>query len=283
MSFFIRSNAKINISLRVAGKRTDGYHELRSLFFLLSSMESLTITPQYDHNVNDIVEVSGENVPGRNILEDVIALAGKRADIPALRIRLEKSIPPGSGMGGGSGNAAALVYWINSMWSDLTIRGEEIGSDVPFFLCGSSWAIVRGRGEKVFPLFSPPPSPKVLVAVPEWQTPTGEAYSLLDTFRGGEYPLSEKGAEAEIDSLIARLRDEKNVGLLPNDFAPVLLKAHPEYERVFDFFKASGAFGWGITGSGSAAFGLFSKSMNLSDSFREMSGLKWIRKIFCVE
>ena len=60
MSFFIRSNAKINISLRVVGKRSDGYHELRSLFFLLSSMESLTITPQYDHNVNDLVEVSGE-------------------------------------------------------------------------------------------------------------------------------------------------------------------------------------------------------------------------------
>jgi len=283
MSFFIRSNAKINISLRVVGKRSDGYHELRSLFFLLSSMESLTITPQYDHNVNDLVEVSGEKVPGRNILEDVIALARARADLPALRIRLEKSIPPGSGLGGGSGNAAALAYWINCIRGGLTIKGEEIGSDVPFFFCGSPWAIVRGRGEKVFPLFSPPPSPKVLVAVPEWQMPTGEAYSLLDTVCGGEYALSEKGAESEMDSLIAKLRDEKNVGLLPNDFAPVLLKSHPEYERLFDLFKGSGAFGWGITGSGSAAFALFSKNMNFSDSFREMSGLKWIRKIFCVE
>jgi len=113
--------------------------------------------------------------------------------------------------------------------------------------------------------------------------PTGEAYSLLDTVCGGEYALSEKGAESEMDSLIAKLRDEKNVGLLPNDFAPVLLKSHPEYERLFDLFKGSGAFGWGITGSGSAAFALFSKNMNFSDSFREMSGLKWIRKIFCVE
>lgn len=283
MSFFIRSNAKINISLRVVGKRADGYHELKSLFFLLSSMESLTITPQYDHNVNDLVEVSGEKVQGRNILEEVIALARKRTDFPALQIRLEKSIPPGSGLGGGSGNAAALAYWINSMTGGLTIRAEEIGSDVPFFFCGSPWAIVRGRGEKVFPLFSPPTSPKVLVAVPEWQMSTGEAYSLLDTVCGEEYPTSGKGAEAEIDSLIARLRDEKNIGLLPNDFAPVLLNAHPEYELLFDLFKRTGAFGWGITGSGSAAFALFSKNVSLSDSFREMSGLKWIRKIFCVE
>ncbi len=69
----------------------------------------------------------------------------------------------------------------------------------------------------------------------------------------------EKERKRRINSLIARLRDEKNIGLLPNDFAPVLLNAHPEYELLFDLFKSTGAFGWGITGSGSAAFTLFQK------------------------
>ena len=73
----LQSAAKLNLSLRVLGRRNDGYHELRSLFYALPSVESLTIEPVYGHNVKSEIYVSGEAVRGRNILEDVLSAAGR--------------------------------------------------------------------------------------------------------------------------------------------------------------------------------------------------------------
>lgn len=284
MSFFVRSGAKINVSLRITGMRPDGYHELRSLFFGLPSIESLTITSLYDHNVNDIIEVSGEMIQGRNILEDVLFAARKHGFIPPVHIRIVKNIPPGSGLGAGSGNAAALISWVNCIQRKIIVKGEEIGSDVPFFLGENSWAIVRGRGELIEALLPSLERPFVVVAIPSFKMPTKEAFALLDNmYADGVFPMAEAEADVELRSLIARLRAGDTLGLLPNDFTPVLQRLYPEYDRIFGVFQECGAFGWGITGSGSAAFALFTEKGSFASLMNRFSEMEWIRKILCVE
>lgn len=283
MSFFVHSDAKINISLRITGKRSDGYHELRSVFLRLSSVESLTITPQYDHNVRNSLSVYGETVPGRNILEEVLTAAGQTMDLPPLHINLVKNIPPGSGLGGGSGNAAALLSWLQRMSGRNNPGPGEFGSDVPFLFSDAEWAVVSGRGDNIMPVSSPPETPAVLVAVPSWEMSTKRAFSLLENTYGGRFPLNAGEAEKETEDILGALRAQRYVGLLPNDFLPVLRTLHPRYSDLFSAFGEYGATGWGITGSGSACFGLFYEKSGLGCFFRDMTKYDWIRKIFCLE
>ena len=283
MSFFVQSDAKINISLRVTGKRPDGYHELRSVFLRLSALESLTITTQYDHNVRNNLSVHGEAVPGKNILEEVLARAGRTMNVPPLHISLAKNIPPGSGLGGGSGNAAALLSWLHRISGKSDPGPGEFGSDVPFLFSDAEWASVGGRGEIVTPVDSPPETPAVLVAVPTWEMSTQRAFSLLDEACGGRFPLNADEAEREREDLLDALRAQRPVGLLPNDFLPVLLHFHPRYSDLFSAFGDFGATGWGITGSGSGCFGLFYEKSGLGGFLRDMTRYDWIRKIFCLE
>ncbi len=280
----LQSAAKVNITLRVTRKRHDGYHELRSLFYALPAIESLTIEPDYGHNVKDTISVTGEMIRGRNILEDVLAAARKKVRVGPLHIRLHKVIPPGSGLGGGSGNAAALISWLNSLREeDKQIRGEEAGSDVPFFLNGEKWAFVGGRGEHVEPLDEGMPHFHVVVVIPSWGMSTARAFSLLATKYGGLFPMNEDEAEKERKDILLQLQSKRFCGLLPNDFCPVLLKDRSEYADIFSAFQGSGSLGWGITGSGSSAFGLFIHKDGFSRMIQSCSHMQWIRKILIVE
>lgn len=283
MSFFVHSDAKINISLRITGKRPDGYHELRSVFLRLSAVESLTITPQYDHNVRNSLSVFGERIPGKNILDDVLARACQTMELPPFHISLVKNIPPGSGLGGGSGNAAALLSWLHRIGGKKDPGPDEFGSDVPFLFSDAKWASVSGRGEIITPIASPPEMPSILVAVPFWEMSTQRAFSLLEETFGGRFPLTPDEAEKETEELLGALRAQRNIGLLPNDFLTVLRTLHPRYSDLFSAFSEYGAAGWGITGSGSACFGLFYEKNGLGGFLRDMTRYDWIRKIFCLE
>lgn len=280
----LQSAAKLNLSLRVLGRRSDGYHELRSLFYALPSVESLTIEPVYGHNVKSEIYVSGDAIRGRNILEDVLSAAGRRGGAPALRIRLHKVIPPGSGLGGGSGNAAALISWLNAFLCEgCEIVGEEVGSDVPFFVKGERWALVGGRGERVEPVGRDMPSLRTVVVVPSWSISTARAFSLLSAkFRSG-FPLKEAEAVAERREVLEKLAEGRILGLLPNDFCAVLLEEHPEYSDLFGLLRDSGAIAWGITGSGSAAFGLYPEERGFPGSIQAGCRMGWIRKILFLE
>ncbi len=280
----LQSAAKLNLTLRVTGRRGDGYHELRSLFYELPSIESLTIEPDYGHNVKDTIFVTGETIRGRNILEDVLATARKKMDVFPLRIRLHKVVPPGSGLGAGSGNAAALISWLNTARDENEkLGGEEAGSDVPFFLKAGKWAFVGGRGERVEPLVEPMPRFFSVVVVPSWGMSTARAFSLLSAKYGSSFPMDEEDAEKERLLVLEKLKDNLTYGLLPNDFCTVLLKEHPEYEDLFGVFLENGSRGWGITGSGSAAFGLFSEKDAFSRMIRSCNHMHWIRKILYLE
>ncbi len=284
MTIHLSSAAKLNLTLRITGRREDGYHELRSLFFALPSVESLTITPLYGHNVKkDDITVKGEKVFGKNILSDVLASARQLRDVPPLRIRLVKTIPPGSGLGGGSGNAGALITWISGHWGASLMTGEEVGSDVPFFVRKLPGAIVRGRGEEIEPLCGPLPYRSAVVVIPRWKVSTKKAFTLLSQRWSEGFPRTNREAEDEIRQFVQNFTADSSAGLLPNDFAPPLLELHPEYSRLFSIFREEGAREWGISGSGGGAFALFGRDVSPWHGMKRIEALSWVKKILLVE
>lgn len=283
MSFVLRSPAKVNLTLRVVGNRSDGFHELRSLFLAIPAVETLTITPLFGPAIRDHIVVSGEPVEGRNILEDVLDTVRRKSPVPSLMIHLHKVLPPGSGMGGGSGNAAALIRWLDEMTGNREIAGEEIGSDIPFLLHGARTALVRGRGEHITPL---PPFRRgysVLAVIPAWGSSTREAFAQYDR-QSGTHSMNAHQAEEELLAIYSDLmQGEKKVGLLPNDFLPLLCTNHPEYLRLFSLFDEGGATAWGLTGSGSGAFALFPDPGGFSSVAKQIEKNTWVRKILFLE
>lgn len=255
MRFLVPSAAKLNLSLRVTSLRSDGYHDIVSLFLRLPSAEVLAVSRADDA---DRVCVRGMEIEGENILSRALRYAREAGfEVPFLDVEIMKTLHPGSGLGAGSGNGAALLRWLaggadTPSWREAARR---TGADVPFLFSEFSLALVSGIGEVLEPL--DPLSFHAWIVFPDWSVGTENAYGALDRRYGGTYPLNEAEAWNEAASLCRRLRDGERVGLLPNDFAPGLMEKFPDYDKLFALFESAGSCAWGITGSGGAAFGLF--------------------------
>ena len=237
--------AKINLTLRVINKRPDGYHNIVSTFMKISSGDVLYVSESTAGI--DIVN-SNINIKGENIVLKALRVAREEGfKFPYLNVMVHKSIPPGSGLGAGSGNAAAILSWLGAQKV-----AAKVGSDVPFLCSGYDMALVSGIGDNVERPKNAVP-PHGVIAIPEWQTDTKNAYDEID---------NDKSMVSGFDTMLARteMRDMyyanagKKVGLLPNDFLKVLIKDNPKYNELFSMFEHEGAVAWGLTGSGSAAF-----------------------------
>ncbi|MDR1049322.1 MAG: 4-diphosphocytidyl-2C-methyl-D-erythritol kinase [Synergistaceae bacterium] len=254
MRYVQPSAAKVNLSLRVTGRREDGYHDIVSLFLRLPSAETLLIS---ETEGADEVRVSGAEIQGENIVSRALRAARETGfDIRPLGVEIVKTLYPGSGLGGGSGNGAALLRWLAGPddGPEWRAAARKTGADVPFLFSGCPLALVSGTGDIVEPLESL--AANLLVAFPDWNVNTENAYEQLDR-RGESHRLPDPAARAEALRLSERLRGGEKAGFLPNDFAPFLMEKFPGYARLFDVFDDGGAFAWGITGSGGAAFALF--------------------------
>lgn len=258
MRVILPSYAKMNLSLRVTGRREDGYHNLVSLFVRIASGEVLRVSVLPDPEGEDRVRVEGMALEGENIVFKALRLARSAGlSVPCLDVELVKSLYPGAGLGAGSGNAAALLRWLaadggEGRWAEVVRR---TGADVPFLFSGCSAALVAGIGDRIEPVVPLPL--RGWVVFPDWSVGTKNAYGDLDLRHPDGYPLSEPDARAEAMRLHEALGRGERVGLLPNDFAPPLLERFPDYRRLFDRFERLGCMAWGITGSGGAAFALF--------------------------
>jgi len=269
MEYVIPSHLKLNLTLRVMGKRSDGLHDLYSLFLLLRGAESLVIHAPAPGG-KDLVRVYNYPVNGQNIVLKVLCLLRSLGLDPGpLEIEILKSVPPETGLGAGSGNGAALIGWArNALGIDFPRSVErKIGSDIPFFCSGAEMGRVTKAGEMVEGLGKGLPL-STLVLVPGWRSETAAAYRTLDE-EAGRVPVAEKEAAEECDSILASLASGEKIGILPNDFTRVLVKAHEEYKQYFCRFEDSGALAWGISGSGSAAFALYARC----PSSRDVAGL----------
>ena len=263
MRFVLPAPAKLNLTLRVTGRRPDGYHDLVSAFARISSGETLLVGFLPPLHGADEVCLSGMEVriEGENVVARALRLARDAGfAVPPLRVEVVKALCPGSGLGAGSGNAATLLGWLAEGWKARDREegwldvARRTGSDVPFLFSGLRAALAAGTGDRLAPLDLP--CMRGWAVVPEWSVGTENAYSGLDAFYGGRYPLSDAAARAELARICGALERGERAGLLPNDFAPPLIDRFPAYGQLFDEFERAGCAAWGITGSGGAAFGL---------------------------
>lgn len=260
MEYAIPSNLKLNLTLRVTGKRPDGLHDLHSLFMLLPGGESLVIRTHAPAG-KDLIRVYNYPVNGQNIVFKALSLLRNFGVDPGpVEIEILKTVPPGTGLGAGSGNAAAFLGWArNALGKDVPRFLEgKIGSDVPFLCSGAALGRVTKAGEAVERLDDRLSLSRVVI-VPRWRSDTVAAYRAIDADTA-RIPLSQQEAADEAEGILGALASGEKIGFLPNDFTPVLVKTNEEYKKYFSRFEDSGALAWGISGSGSALFALYARS-----------------------
>jgi 4-diphosphocytidyl-2-C-methyl-D-erythritol kinase len=256
--FTLPSFAKINLTLRVMGRRPDGYHEIETVFQTVTLHDRLTFEARDDARLELVCDAPGIPCDETNLVHRAgAALRERYGASRGARIVLEKKIPAGGGLGGGSSNAAVALVGLARLWeiaadgSALAEIGASLGADVPFFLTGGT-ALGTGRGTDIHPL-PDVPTKQLLLVTPRIEVSTAAAYKSLNahalTKAVAPANLAVSRAQAEISgSLRATLR---------NDFEPVVYRLHPEIERARDALVAAGAGGALLSGSGASVFGLF--------------------------
>ncbi len=252
----------MNLTLRITGRNENGLHELQSVFYRMKGPETLLL--RYPSPISrDRITVYNSVIRDENIIHKALKFLREAGLVPLpTEIELFKAIPPGTGLGAGSGNAAALVEWARRTFGKPKRVGFEknIGADVPF-LCGTNdLARVGGIGERLEPIsedfrFS------VFVLVPLWRSETRQAYREIDVRSSRSWMPVEMAVE-ESQKVLSDLAFGRRVGLLPNDFLPILLERHDEYREIFGLAERTGALAWGLSGSGSAVFVLFPAGMD---------------------
>jgi len=259
-SISLSAFAKINLDLRILGIRSDGYHDLRTIFQTLALSDRVTVTARRGPLV---ITCDDPDVPTdrTNLVWKAASLLrrlGARKVGPPrdLVIDLRKRIPSQAGLGGGSADAAATLLALNRLWkldldaTTLARIGARLGADVPFFFVGGT-SLGLGRGDDIYPL-DELPVVHVVVLRPGFGVSTVDAY--------GWY-----------DSEIRRPRREPHSRLTPpgwpswseslrNDLEPVVTKHHPAIGRLRQSLMDAGAVFAAMSGSGSAVFGLFERA-----------------------
>ncbi len=236
----VLSCAKINWSLRILGRRGDGYHDLETLFQAISLHDVLTLeaAPRLMLTSDDPTIPSGE--------ANLAMRAARLLATPPVAIHIEKRIPAGGGLGGGSSNAAATLLALDDMFSLRTPRERlaeialALGSDVPFFLTGGT-AYARGRGEELTPIALDGP-PALLLLLPDERVATADAFARVTRY---SQPLG-------IDAY--RKFDPK---VMTNDFETPIFAVLPHLRDLKQRLCDAGAAWAGMTGSGSTIVGAF--------------------------
>ena len=217
MEIIIHSPAKVNLLLRVVGRRADGYHEIRSVFQMISLKDTIT----FAGNDSGMITIACDNpsVPtggGNLIIKAAEALRLRGGVYTVAKIELKKRIPVGAGLGGGSSNAAAALIALNKLWGINLPRetlfeiGETIGADVPFFLGTSPVAWVEGTGEMVYPLTAAKKLPLLLVN-------PGFEISAADAYKNSRFDFAPQPRDRRLIDDISSGEPERAAARMSND------------------------------------------------------------------
>ena len=257
MKIKFKTPAKINLGLHIHGKREDGFHELETIFQMVSLYDDVELE-LLSSGIKLECDTPGVPTDDTNLVCKAALLLRQSYQVEGkgVSIRLKKKIPFGAGLGGGSGNAAGVLMGLNRLW-DLNIEREkllalaaELGSDVPFFLT-SPCALGMGRGEQL-KVLKPCAKFQVLLVFPGFPVATSWVYQNLKlklTKRENNISILRKNLSlSDITSLGSRLY---------NDLEPVVIQRFPEVQVVKDELRAWGALGVLLSGSGSTVFGIF--------------------------
>ena len=230
------SYAKINWSLRITGKRADGFHDLETVFQTISLHDELTF------RASDVLSLTCDDPTIPTDETNLVMRAARLVGAPPVAIDLRKRIPAGGGLGGGSSNAAATLLALGADRTDLPELALSLGSDVPFFLAGGT-AYATGRGELLTPLPSISGIPLLLV-LPEERVLTKEAFARITRYSS---PL---GIDAYGTGFAS----------YTNDFEEPVFAMLPRLRNLKQRLYDAGATWASMTGSGSTIVGAFTNA-----------------------
>lgn len=274
----IRAYAKLNLSLEAGARRDDGFHPLSSVFTKISLHDTLYFCFHRFGKPKIRVLMDGKEADASNTMSKAVLLYRDRfCPELSVTIRCRKRIPAGGGLGGGSSDAAAVLETLNRIYRKTGSRllaeaAAEIGSDVPFFLCGSA-AYVSGRGENVRPIAKRAATYGVLI-LPDCVSPTAEAYRLLDE-RGGAKAVF-RDPESEIADFYKPLKSWR----YENVFLPVLEESSSAVAAAAEAIRKADPPYWNLSGSGSSLYALFEKKSERNRFYRNFSEKNVVKKIF---
>lgn len=257
--------SKINIGLRITGKRDDCFHNIETVFYPIRLSDALEFIVNTGSN-KDTLTVSGISVagdPGNNLIMKAITKLRKSYDFPFLKVHLHKAIPIGAGLGGGSSDAACMLKAVNKHYSlnidrsELNTLALELGSDCPFFIDGKP-SFATGRGELITHLAPVQEGLYLVLLNPGVGINTAEAY------RNCRPSMPDQN----LDSLYLHpVYEWKNC--IVNDFEDYAFKIHPVIGEIKTELYNSGAIFSLMSGSGSSVYGIFSKKPQLPESLRK--------------
>jgi len=244
-----RAHAKINWSLRITGKRADGYHDLETVFQTISLHDTLIFRE------SDRLTLTCDD-PSIPLDDSNLVIRAARALGKTAAIELRKRIPAGGGLGGGSSDAAATLLALGSDRDDLPQLALSLGSDVPFFLVGGT-AYATGRGEILTPM--PPIHAPLLLVLPKERVLTKDAFARITRYshpQGMNAPFT-NDFEEPVFAMLPRLREYK--------------------QRLYD----AGATWAGMSGSGSTIVGTFASAAARDDAAAQFADVRVERAETC--
>lgn len=252
--FQLPSFAKINLGLRILGRRDDGYHELETVFQTISLHDTL----HFEASEELVLQCDDPRVPlgEKNLVIKAAKLLAEEFSVnKGAKILLEKRIPFPGGLGGGSSNAAVVLVGLSRLWNIDLRAGElepiaaKIGADVPFFLRGGT-ALGTSRGDKIEEL-DDAPIKNLLIVTPDIDVPTREIFT-----RYAADSLTSTAAESIL--LNYRFRPE-GATVFENDLERTVFAMHPEIGSVKRELENLGAKAAQMSGSGASVFAVFEK------------------------
>jgi 4-diphosphocytidyl-2-C-methyl-D-erythritol kinase len=277
----IKSLAKINLDLRVLAKREDGFHDLRTVFQTVSLADEINI--EFEPARRRKVSIDDPlTIPDNLILRAAHAILDEMKIAARVHFRLEKHIPMGGGLGGGSSNAAAALLALPVLagkivpMERLTQMANEFGSDVPFFLHGGT-QLGFGRGGELYPQADVHLQP-ILLVTPDIHVSTGPAYAALG--RGLTFTSSSSSIN-NFQTFVRALDDAREAvaanALSANDFETVVFRQHPQVRKIAARLRALSP-GVRMSGSGSTIFALFESEADRDSAFSKLSNDRLFQK-----
>ena len=271
----VRARAKINLDLRILGRRADGYHELRTIFQTLTFHDTVAVS-----RVEGPLTIAGDaskmpldhsNLAWR-AADALWRAAGPRREPFGVRIAIVKRIPAQAGLGGGSSDAAATLVALSQLWNFRLSRAElasiarPLGADIAFFLTGGT-ALGLGRGDEIYPL-ADLPAHHVVVAWP------GHGVSTVDAYRWFTEFHARRARTAEQDGRAGGW-DAERLEASGNDLEGPVEAHRPEIRKIRSTLTACGARIAHMSGSGSAVFGLFESKAKAEHACSAVKAAGW--------
>jgi 4-diphosphocytidyl-2-C-methyl-D-erythritol kinase len=254
-------NFKINLGLSIVEKRNDGFHNIETVFYPLTFCDALEI--QKTEGATSLYNY-GVQIPGGshdNLCLKAFHLLKHDYKIGSVEIHLMKNIPAGAGLGGGSSDATNTLLLLNNIFS-LSLNNEQIkeyakqlGSDCAFFIENKP-AFASGKGDQFENIQIDLKGFYLVLIIPAISVSTAEAYAGVKPFK------KEKSIKEIIQLPIKEWKDH-----LINDFEKTVFEKHPEIQKIKETLYAEGAVYAGMSGSGSAVYGIFDQEKDLRKMF----------------